>query len=285
MILEDGNSATIFRRKENNNVHLQHRQRKHGSHRPSLCRLAGILNLVLPAGLHGGGMGRQTGKPKVCQNPAGRFLLFCRAAQPGTGNRGNQEPNPGVCDYGSAFEGRRGRLGAGNRTGNCKRVERYAIKKEPGIFDKGHLARIAGSLKEGYELKLIDKEIFQQTKKSQWSVDFTSQFSDYGDYQERGLGAAVLAGGELVAGASSYTVYQGGIEIEIGTREDYRRKGLASACGAKLVLECMERGLYPSWDAQNWWSVKLAEKLGYHFDRAYPAYEVYNLRQDTGDGK
>lgn len=169
--------------------------------------------------------------------------------------------------------------------GNCKRVERYAIKKEPGIFDKGHLARIAGSLKEGYELKLIDKEIFQQTKKSQWSVDFTSQFSDYGDYQERGLGAAVLAGGELVAGASSYTVYQGGIEIEIGTREDYRRKGLASACGAKLVLECMERGLYPSWDAQNWWSVKLAEKLGYHFDRAYPAYEVYKLRQDTGDGK
>ena len=163
--------------------------------------------------------------------------------------------------------------------GNCKRVERYAIKKEPGIFDKGHLAKIAGSLPKGFELKMIGEEIFAQTKKSQWSVDFTSQFSGYKDYQKRGLGAAVLADGELVSGASSYTVYRGGIEVEIGTREDYRRMGLASACGAKLVLECMERGLYPSWDAQNWWSVKLAEKLGYHFDRAYPAYEVYQLQQ------
>ena len=28
-----------------------------------------------------------------------------------------------------------------------------------------------------------------------------------------------------------------------------RNRGLASACGAALILECLERGLYPSWDA------------------------------------
>ena len=161
--------------------------------------------------------------------------------------------------------------------GNCRRVERYAIKKEPGIFDKKHLRKIVESLPEGYEVKLIDEEIFGQTRKSPWSVDFTSQFADYEDYRRRGLGTAVLFHGELVSGASSYMVYRGGIEIEIGTREDFRRKGLASVCGAGLILECMERGLYPSWDAQNMWSVKLAEKLGYHFDRAYPAYEIYQL--------
>ena len=66
-----------------------------------------------------------------------------------------------------------------------------------------------------------------------------------------------------------------GIEIEIGTMEAYRRQGLAQVCGAKLILECMERGLYPSWDAQNRWSVALAQKLGYHFDQAYPAYEIH----------
>ena len=49
---------------------------------------------------------------------------------------------------------------------------------------------------------------------------------------------------------------------ETDTREDHRRKGLAYACGAKLILECLERELYPSWDAQNMWSVALAEKLG-----------------------
>lgn len=162
---------------------------------------------------------------------------------------------------------------------NCRRVERYAIKKEPGVFDREHLRKIAESLPKDYQVKLIDEEIFAQTRKSQWSVDFTSQFANYEDYRRRGLGAAVLYQGELVSGASSYTVYREGIEIEIGTREDYRRKGLAAACGARLILECLKRGLYPSWDAQNLWSVKLAEKLGYHFDRAYPAYEIYKLDQ------
>lgn len=159
----------------------------------------------------------------------------------------------------------------------CKRAERYAIKKEPGIFDREYLMGIADSLPAGYEVKLIDEAIFHKTRENPWSVDFTAQFDSYGDYRRRGLGVAALKGGELVSGASSYSVYQGGIEIEIATREDCRRQGLASACGARLVLECMDRGLYPSWDAQNKWSVALAEKLGYHFERAYPVYEVYDF--------
>ena len=90
-----------------------------------------------------------------------------------------------------------------------------------------------------------------------------------------GLGAAILKDGELVSGASSYTSYRGGIEIQIDTREDYRRQGLAYICGAKLILECLERGWYPSWDAQNPGSAALAQKLGYHLDHEYTAYEVY----------
>lgn len=94
------------------------------------------------------------------------------------------------------------------------------------------------------------------------------------DYARLGMGVAVLEGEELVAGASSYSRYKEGIEIEIDTREDHRRKGLAFACGAQLILNCLDRRLYPSWDAQNLWSVALAEKLGYHFDSPYTAYEI-----------
>ena len=89
-----------------------------------------------------------------------------------------------------------------------------------------------------------------------------------------GLGVVLLKDGEVVSGASSYSGYIGGIEIEIDTREDYRRKGVAYICGAKLILECLDRKWYQSWDAQNRWSVALAEKLGYHFDHAYVAYEI-----------
>jgi hypothetical protein len=46
------------------------------------------------------------------------------------------------------------------------------------------------------------------------------------------------------------------------------------ACSAQLILACLSRGLYPSWDAQNKASVILAERLGYHFDFEYVAYEV-----------
>ncbi len=71
-----------------------------------------------------------------------------------------------------------------------------------------------------------------------------------------------MKNGELVAGASSYAFYKGGIEVEIDTKEEERRKGLALVCAAKLILECLERGLYPSWDAHNKESLALAEKLG-----------------------
>ncbi len=101
-----------------------------------------------------------------------------------------------------------------------------------------------------------------------------SQYQDYETYKALGLGVVVLKNGELVAGASSYSTYDRGSEIEIDTREDHRRKGLAYACGAKLILECQKRDLYPSWDAQNKWSVALAEKLGYLFSHEYVAYEV-----------
>ena len=87
------------------------------------------------------------------------------------------------------------------------------------------------------------------------------------------LGSLDDIAGEVLAGASSYSSYPGGIEIEIDTRKDQRRQGLARACGARLMLECLERGLYPSWDAANKISVHLAETLGYRFREEYIVYQ------------
>ena len=83
---------------------------------------------------------------------------------------------------------------------------------------------------------------------------------------------------KIVCGASSYTVYNKGIEIEIDTKKEYRRKGLALVCASKLILECLDRGIYPSWDAANRGSVALAEKLGYHFEKEYVTYSVTDFR-------
>lgn len=156
----------------------------------------------------------------------------------------------------------------------AKKVTRYAIKKEMEIFDKEKLQRAVEGLPPGYVLRRIEEAEYNMCRENGWANDLVSQYQDYKAYKDSGLGIVVLKAGELVAGASSYSRYDKGIEIEIDTREDYRRKGLAYACGAKLILECLEKGLYPSWDAQNKWSVALAEKLGYHFSHEYAAYEV-----------
>ena len=156
----------------------------------------------------------------------------------------------------------------------AKKVTRYAIKKEMNIFDVEKLQQAVDSLQSGYALKKMEEAEYNMCKKNTWANDLVSQYKDYKAYKNLGLGIAVLKDGELVAGASSYSRYDKGIEIEIDTQEDHRRKGLAYACGAKLILECLEEGLYPSWDAQNKWSVALAEKLGYHFSHEYVAYEI-----------
>ncbi|MDO5541024.1 MAG: GNAT family N-acetyltransferase [Eubacteriales bacterium] len=156
----------------------------------------------------------------------------------------------------------------------AKKVTRYAMKKEQNIFDRRKLESIVKKLPSEYIVRLIDKPIFDYCKKEEWCRDLVSQFSDYSFYQKSGLGVVITKNGIPVSGASSYSAYPGGIEIEIDTKMEYRRKGLASICGAKLILECLDRGLYPSWDAQNVWSAALAEKLGYHLDYEYDAYEI-----------
>lgn len=159
---------------------------------------------------------------------------------------------------------------------SAKTITRYAIKKEGDIFDREHLKKAAGSLPSGYEMKRMDSQCFKACGTEDWSRDLVSQFADYETFQKLGLGVVVFRDGELAAGASTYARYRDGIEIEIDTKEAHRRKGLAYACGAGLILECLERGLYPSWDAHNRASVALAQKLGYHYDHEYLAYEVCN---------
>lgn len=156
----------------------------------------------------------------------------------------------------------------------AKKVTRYAMKKEENIFNKDGLQRAVSMLPSEYTIKMIDEEIFNWCKENDWSKDLVSQFQCYEMYRKLGIGVVILKDGMPVSGASSYSRYQEGIEIEIDTRMEYRRKGLAYACGAKLILECLERNLYPSWDAQNKWSVALAQKLGYHYSHDYQAFEV-----------
>lgn len=154
-----------------------------------------------------------------------------------------------------------------------KAVSRYAFRKDT-IFDIPHLETLKASLPQGYALKMLDEEVYRFCQENDWCRDWVSLFSSYADYRRRGIGAIITKDGVPVAGASSYSVYSGGIEIEIQTAQAHRRKGLAAAAAAALILECLQRNLYPSWDAANLWSADLARKLGYTYDHEYISYYV-----------
>ena len=109
--------------------------------------------------------------------------------------------------------------------------------------------------------------------------DFVSSFEGKEQFLKIGRGFVILKDGKIVSGASSYTRYREGIEIEVDTIESERRKHLATVACSALILRCLEEGLYPSWDAQNLNSVHLAEKLGYEFDHEYTAYEVDDAKR------
>lgn len=156
--------------------------------------------------------------------------------------------------------------------GRVKRQMRYAIKKDPNCFDAAKLEALAHSLPEKYSCMQIERGLYDQCLASKWSRDLVSSFPTYEEFERLGLGFVITANGKIVAGASSYSRYSGGIEIEIVTRMEYRRQGLAAAVGAALILECLRRGWYPSWDAYSKTSVALAEKLGYAFSHEYPVY-------------
>lgn len=158
----------------------------------------------------------------------------------------------------------------------AKIISRYAIKKEPHIFDRKKLEQAVSSLPKQYQLSMIDKSLYHMCKEESWSADLVSQFPDYASYRKLGIGAVICKDHRIVSGASSYSRYKDGIEIEIDTKEEYRRKGLAYICGAKLILECLKRNLYPSWDAHTKASVALAEKLGYHYSHTYTAIEIWD---------
>ena len=161
---------------------------------------------------------------------------------------------------------------------DARKVTRYAIRKDT-VFDRERLAEMAGKLPEGYELKKIDSDIYDLCVQDPVTADFVSAFGCKEKYLELGRGMVILKDGKIVSGASSYTRYKEGIEIEVDTVPSERRKGLATVVCSALILACLDEGLYPSWDAHDMNSVQLSKRFGYEFDHEYTAYEVASDRR------
>ncbi|MGN4422351.1 GNAT family N-acetyltransferase [Bacillus cereus group sp. MYBK30-1] len=158
--------------------------------------------------------------------------------------------------------------------GSIEKIQRFRFSKNPEDLDRVHIQKLLSTLPEEYEIKKIDKDIAKASSFHELSEDFISQFDSIDDFIDRGVGYAILHKGQVVSAATSFSIYDVGIEIEIASHPKHRRKGLATIVASALILDCLDRGKYPSWDGANSESVKLAKKLGYTFKESYDTYFI-----------
>ncbi len=122
---------------------------------------------------------------------------------------------------------------------------------------------------EEYRLTGMDEAAFDQHPFSHGM-----NYSCYAAFQAEGSGTVIYHGGEIVAAASSFLSLNGEVEMDISTKEIHRGKKLATACAARMLQDCMERGITVHWDAQNDVSRHLAEKFGFETETEYSVYWV-----------
>ncbi len=120
---------------------------------------------------------------------------------------------------------------------------------------------------EGYRLAGMDEAAFEQHPFSHGA-----NYPSWAAFRAEGSGAVVYDGEEIVAAASSFLSLDGEAELDVSAKESHRGKKLASACVARMLRDCMERGMIVHWDAQNDVSRHLAEKFGFEAETAYSVY-------------
>ena len=81
-------------------------------------------------------------------------------------------------------------------------ISRYAIKKEPDVFDKEKLEKAVASLPKQYTLSMIDERLYQMCRAEAWSADLVSQFPDYDNYRKFGIGTVICKEDVIISGAS-----------------------------------------------------------------------------------
>ena len=102
-------------------------------------------------------------------------------------------------------------------------------------------------------------------------------YADFGEFSEKGAGAAVLYNGQVVAAASSFLTFEDQVELDLCTDPGHRKRGLADHCTAEVMRQCSRKKLTIHWDAQNRMSAELANGHGF---RLLTEYAVYCLQKN-----
>ncbi|MBR5962120.1 MAG: GNAT family N-acetyltransferase [Clostridia bacterium] len=127
-------------------------------------------------------------------------------------------------------------------------------------------------LPEGYSLTPFTPAVFEAHP-----FGHGGNYADFDDFSERGIGAAVLYKGQVVAAASSFLTFEDQVELDLYTDPEHRKRGLADHCTAEIMRQSSRKRLTVHWDAQNRMSAELAKGHGF---QPLAEYAVFCLQKN-----
>lgn len=125
------------------------------------------------------------------------------------------------------------------------------------------LAQIELGTSPGFALKRIDAEIACRLEAEMDEVAQLHHYFSLEDFVTRGGGFCIVKGEEICSMAIAFLEGNKAIQIQIATKDQFRRRGLATIAGAALLNHCLDNGIRADWDASTISSRALAYKLGY----------------------
>lgn len=124
------------------------------------------------------------------------------------------------------------------------------------------------------EISAINDSDRKTLLKESWSADLVANTLSIDAKFPGAFGFIARLNDHVIGGVGCYTVYATGVEVQIDTRDGYRRRGVATELAKRMLVECKKRSLECHWDAMNEESVALARKVGFEWDRTYWCYEM-----------
>lgn len=124
------------------------------------------------------------------------------------------------------------------------------------------------------EISPMDESDKKALLEESWSADLVGNTISITATCPSAFGLIARLDDRIIGGVGCYTVYASGVEVQIDTRDGYRRRGVATELAKRMLVECKNRSLECHWDAMNAESAALARKVGFEWDRTYWCYEL-----------
>lgn len=139
-------------------------------------------------------------------------------------------------------------------------------------LDLRYLVRLAVSCLQLPRPERIDRPAAELIREDELHHYHFGNWDSIDHFLATGFGYCIREEGRVLTACTSSLVSSRGVEVSITTRPDGRRRGAAAVTAARFLIDCLETGRYPNWDAGNINSVRLAEKLGYQCTGSYDVY-------------